>query len=202
MKGKRPLSPQQIWLNRLVHLLALLPLIILIGGYWQNTLGINPIHTLTLRTGKAALILLILSLACTPLNLIFGWSWVFPIRRLFGLYAFFYAAIHFLIFVGLDYGFQMDLVAEAMRSNEYTQVGLIAFLILVPLALTSTHHSITWLGYKRWKLLHRLSYVAAILAILHYALLVRQYYTQPIIFALILAVLFGIRLFYVWRKKN
>jgi methionine sulfoxide reductase heme-binding subunit len=81
-------------------------------------------------------------------------------------------------------------------------VGLVAFLILVPLALTSTHHSITWLGYKRWKLLHRLSYVAAILAILHYALLVRQHYTQPIIFALILAVLFGIRLFYVWRKKH
>lgn len=202
MKGKRPLSPQQIWLNRLVHLLALLPLLALLWGYWQNTLGINPIHTLTLRTGKTALVLLILSLACTPLNLIFGWSWVFPIRRLLGLYAFFYAGIHLLIFVGLDYGFEMDLVVEAIRTNEYTQVGLVAFLILIPLALTSTHHSITWLGYKRWKLLHRLSYLAAILAILHYALLVRQYYTQPIIFALILAVLFGIRLFYAWRTKN
>jgi methionine sulfoxide reductase heme-binding subunit len=191
---KRPLSPQQIWLHRLIHLLVWLPLLWLLWGYWQNSLGFNPIHTITLRTGKGALVLLLLSLACTPLNILFGWSWVFPVRRLLGLYAFLYAAIHFLIFIGLDYGFDLTLVADALWTNQYTQVGLVAFIILIPLALSSTHHSIAWMGYRRWKLLHRLSYLAAILAIVHYAMLVRQHYTQPIIFAVILTVLFGIRL--------
>ena len=194
---KRPFSPLQL----LVHLLAWLPLLWLLWSFSQGQLGFNPVRAITLRTGKTALILLLLSLTVTPLRLIFGWQWVYPLRRPLGLYAFMYAALHFLTFAGLDYGFDLGLVGEALRTNRFTLIGLASFLILVPLALTSTKGSFTRLGVKRWRMLHRLSYLAAALAVLHYALLVRQYYTQPIIFGLILAVLLGIRLAATLRKR-
>lgn len=196
---KRPFPPT---IQLLFHLLAWLPLLWLLWGYWQDQLGLNFVRTITLRTGKAALVLLLLSLTCTPLYLLLGWKWVYRFRRPLGLYAFMYAALHLLTFVGLDYGFDWALVGDAMRNNQYTQVGLIAFIILLPLALTSSQRSRAWLGPKRWKWLHRLSYLAAVIAILHYALLVRQYFTQPIIFGAILAVLFGIRLFMALVKKR
>ncbi|MBK8986550.1 MAG: ferric reductase-like transmembrane domain-containing protein [Chloroflexi bacterium] len=190
MQKKRPFPTFQL----LIHLLAWLPLLWLLWAYWQDQLGFNPVRTMTLRTGKTALILLLLSLTCTPLNLIFGWKWVYRLRRPSGVYAFFYAALHFLTFVGLDYGFDLALAADALRINRFALVGLASFLILLPLAVTSTRRAMLWMGEKRWRWLHRLSYLAAALAILHYALLVRQYYTQPIIFGAILALLLGVRL--------
>ncbi|MFZ1395775.1 MAG: protein-methionine-sulfoxide reductase heme-binding subunit MsrQ [Candidatus Promineifilaceae bacterium] len=196
---KRPFPPT---IQLLFHLLAWLPLLWLLWSYWQDALGLNFVRTITLRTGKAALIFLLLSLTVTPLYLLFGWKWVYRYRRPLGLYAFLYAALHLLTFVGLDYGFDWALVGDAMRNNRYTQVGLTAFLILLPLALTSTQRSRAWLGPKWWKRLHRLSYLAAIIAILHYALLVRQYYSQPITFGVILAVLLGTRLFMALVKKR
>lgn len=189
-KGKRPF----LSLSILVHLLSWLPLLWLLWGLWQNQLGINPIRTATLRTGKTALVLLLLSLTCTPLFLIFRWRWVYRVRRPLGLYAFMYAGLHFLTFVGLDYGFDLTLVADALRTNRFTVVGLASFLILVPLALTSTRGAVRRLGGNRWRWLHRGSYLAAGLAVLHYALLVRGYYTQPLLFGAILAILLGIRL--------
>jgi len=189
VKKKRPFTLPQL----LVHIAAWLPLLWLLWGFWQDQLGVNPVRTITLRTGKTALVLLLLSLACTPLNMIFGWKWVYRVRRPLGLYAFMYAAIHFLIFVGLDYAFDLTLVWEALRTNRYTLFGLSSFLVMLPLALTSSRRAVAWMGGKRWKWLHRWSYMAAILAVVHYALLVRQYYTQPIIFGAILVALLAIR---------
>jgi methionine sulfoxide reductase heme-binding subunit len=176
-----------------VHLAAWLPLLWWGWSYWQGELGLNPVRELTLRTGKGALIFLLLSLTCTPLRLMFGWQWVMRVRRALGLYAFLYAAIHLLVFVGLDYGFELAFAFEAMLMNQFIWVGLAAFLILIPLALTSNKRSFQWLGVQRWQLLHRLSYLAAVLAILHYGLLARQYYTQPLIYGGILALLLGVR---------
>lgn len=197
-KGKRPFSLLQF----LVHLLAWMPFVLLLWGFWQEQLGLNPVRTITLRTGKTALILLLLSLTITPLHLMFGWRWVFPLRRPLGVYSFLYAALHFLTFVGLDYGFDLALVGDALRTNRYTMAGLASFLILLPMAITSTRRSMIWLGEKRWKWLHRWGYLAAALAVLHYALLVRQYYTQPIIFAVILAVLLGLRVVVALKKRK
>lgn len=199
VKEKRPFpsAPQLIF-----HLIAWLPIVWLLWGFWQNQLGLNPVRTMTLRTGKAALVFLLLSLTCTPLYLMFNWKWVYRYRRPLGLYAFLYAALHLLTFVGLDYGFDFSLVGDAFRTNRFTLIGLASFLILLPLAITSTHRSKAWLGQKWWKWLHRWSYLAAGLALLHYALLVRQHYTQPILFAIILAVLLGVRFFMAIVKKR
>jgi len=199
MKEKRPFPSS---LQLVFHLLAWLPVLWLLWGFWQDQLGLNPVRTITLRTGKTALIFLLLSLTVTPLYLLFDWKWVYRFRRPLGLYAFLYATLHVLTFVGLDYGFDWTLVSDAIQNNRYTLVGLTAFLILLPLALTSTKRSKAWLGPKWWKRLHRWSYLAAGIAVLHYALLVRQYYTQPIIFGAILAALLGIRLFMALVKKR
>lgn len=198
MNTKRPLPLLQL----LVHLFAWLPLLLLMWDYWQGQLGLNPIRTVTLRTGKAALILLLLSLTITPLVLISGKKWLYRLRRPLGLYAFLYAAFHFLTFVGLDYAFDWALVGDALRTNRFALFGLLSFLIMVPLALTSSRCARLWLGERRWQRLHRWVYVAAVLAIIHYALLVRQYYTQPIIFGVILLILFAIRLIAALLKRT
>jgi methionine sulfoxide reductase heme-binding subunit len=192
-----------MWLLKTaVHVAALLPLVLLLWGWQQDSLGANPVRTTILRTGKTTIILLILSLTCTPLNLLFGWKWIYPIRRLLGLYAFLYALLHFLAFSWLDYLFDPELVVDAMLARPFTLVGLIAFILLIPLALTSSKWAFRKLGKERWQRLHQLVYVAAVLALVHYFLLVRQAYTQPLILAAILAVLFLIRLVYWWRKRK
>jgi methionine sulfoxide reductase heme-binding subunit len=198
MKEKRPLSLLQL----LVHLLAWVPLLLLLWDYWQGQLGLNPIRAITLRTGKTALVLLLLSLTVTPLVIFTGKAWLYRLRRPLGLYAFLYATLHLLTFVGLDYGFDWELVAEAMRSNRFIFAGLASLLIMVPLALTSPHAVRLKMGNQRWRKLHRWTYLAAILAIIHYALLVRQYYTQPIIFGSILFVLLAIRLVNALAKRR
>lgn len=197
-KGTRPWTLPQI----VLHVGVWAFLLWLAIAYWQGTLGSNPVRALTLQTGKTALILLLLSLACTPLYLLFGWKWVYAVRRPLGVYATLYATIHFLIFAGLDYGFDWPLIGEMLRTNLFTLVGLLALFILIPLTLTSTRGAMVWLGETRWRWLHRGAYIAAVLAVLHYALLVRQYYTQPLIFGGILAVLFGIRLVVPYWQRS
>ena len=174
------------------HLGALLPLAVLVWDYWTFQLSADPIREATFRTGRAALTLLVLSLSCTPLNIIFGWKQLLPLRRTLGLYAFMYATLHGLIFVGIDYAFDLELILEAILRKPYAIAGLSAFLIMVPLALTSNRSSLRKLGEK-WKLLHRLAYLAAIVAVVHFLWLVKQAYTRPLIYAAALAVLLVVR---------
>lgn len=144
-------------LRIITHVGSLIPLALLIWGYFSGDLGFDPIRESTFRTGKAGIILLMLSLACTPINIIFGNNKVVALRKPLGLYAFMYAGIHFLIFIGLDYGFDLQLIWEATFEKRYALVGFSAFVILLALALTSYKQAIKALG-KRWKLLHRLVY--------------------------------------------
>lgn len=174
------------------HIGALLPLALLVWDYWTFQLSADPIREATFRTGRAALTLLVLSLACTPLNIIFGWKQLLPLRRTLGLYAFVYATLHGFIFVGIDYAFDLELILEAILRKPYAIAGLSAFSILVPLALTSNRWSVRKLG-KKWKFLHRLAYLAAIVAVVHFLWLVKQAYTRPLIYAAVLAVLLAIR---------
>jgi sulfoxide reductase heme-binding subunit YedZ len=181
------------WLLLLAHIGAMLPLGLLLWDWRSGNLTANPIQAATLRTGKSALVLLVLSLACTPLNTLFGLRQALPLRKWFGLYAFFYAGLHFLIFVGLDYGFDIVLLKGAIFEKRYALVGLLTGLILLPLALTSTQGWMRRLG-KRWKQLHRLVYLAGVLAVVHYVWLVKSDIRVPLLYGAIVGFLLLLRL--------
>jgi len=180
------------WLQTLTHIVALLPLAWLLWAYWQGSFIIDPIKEITTRTGKTALILLILSLACTPAHAIFGFKQALRLRRPLGLYAFMYAGLHFLIFVGLDYGFDLELIRLDILDQRYVLVGSAAGLLLLLLAITSTHSWQKRLG-KNWKRLHRLVYLAAVLAIVHFAWQVKDI-REPLRYGAILALLLILRI--------
>ena len=175
-------------LKLITHIGALLPLALLIWDFNQGQLGADPIREITLRTGKTAITLLVLSLAITPFKIWFGWKQLHPLRKLLGLYAFLYVVLHLLIFVGLDYGLDLELISEAIFEKPYALVGLSAFLILLPLAATSTRWAMRKMG-KNWTRLHRWVYLAGVLAVLHYILLVKNAYTSPFLYGTILALL-------------
>jgi len=180
-------------LRLITHIGALFPLAWLLWDLFQGNLGFDPIREATFRTGKPALILLWLSLSCTPINIIFGYNKVLALRKPLGNYAFMYVAIHFLIFIGVDYGFNWTLLPEAIFEKPYALVGFSAFLILSALAATSNRWAIKQLK-KRWKQLHRLVYLAGVLAALHYIWLVKQAYQEPVIYTTILVFLLAVRI--------
>lgn len=181
------------WLQIVAHVGALIPLAVLIWAFTTDGLTINPIQDITFRTGKAALWLLVLSLAVTPLNVVTGYRPVLKIRRALGLYAFGYATLHFLIFVGLDYGFSWALLKGAIFEKRYALVGFAALLILLPLALTSTKASMARLG-KRWKKLHQAVYVAGVLVAIHYVWVVKADIREPLAFSAAIGILLLIRI--------
>ncbi len=175
-----------------VHIAALIPLVLLLWDFWQGNLGPDVIRAATLRTGKAALILLITSLACTPINILFGYKPVLKLRRPLGLYSFMYASIHFAIFIGVDYFFNFTLIWEALFEKRYALVGLATGTILLALALTST---VGWQRRlkKKWKQLHRFVYLAGILAVLHFIWLVKQGIWEPYVWAAVVVLLLALR---------
>ncbi|MBN1221149.1 MAG: sulfoxide reductase heme-binding subunit YedZ [Anaerolineae bacterium] len=186
------------WFKLAVHIGALAPLGLTAWDFWRGRLSVNPIQDITLLTGWYALVLLTLSLACTPLNTFLGWRWVLPLRKLFGLYAFLYASLHFLIFVGLDYGFDLALIWLTIVEKRYVLVGFSAFLILLPLAVTSTKGWMRRLG-KNWKRLHRWVYLASLLVIVHFVWLVKSDIRRPLAYGAVIALLLMLRLPWVRR---
>lgn len=183
---------QRAWLH-LVHPLALAPLALGVWDALAGRLSVNPIQDITHRSGYAALVLLVLSLVCTPLSSLLGQKWAAALRRPLGLYAFLYAAVHMLIFVGLDYGFDVGLIWRELAEKRYIIAGSAALLLLLPLAVTSTKGWQRRLG-RRWKPLHRLVYLAAPLAVAHYVWLVKSDYREPLLFGAAVALLLIVRL--------
>lgn len=175
----------------LTHVAALLPLALLAWDYWQGRF-IDPVQGITTRTAKTALILLILSLACTSINILFGFKQVMRVRRALGLYAFMYAGLHFLTFVGLDYGFDLDLLGQGILEQRYVLVGFAAGLLLLLLAITSTQGWQRRLG-KNWKRLHWLVYLASILAIIHFVWLAKDN-REPLRYGAVVALLLMVRI--------
>jgi sulfoxide reductase heme-binding subunit YedZ len=180
------------WLWLATHLGALIPLVLLIWDYSQNQLTVNPIQEATFRTGKTALILLVLSLAATPLNIVFGLKKLLPLRKPLGLYAFLYVSLHFLIFVWIDYGLNLKFLQEGLLEKRYALVGLAAFTLLIPLALTSTQGWMRRLG-KNWKRLHRLVYLVGVLAVIHFVWLVKSDVREPLAYGAAVLLLLLIR---------
>ena len=179
-------------LRWLTHLLCLGPVVLLLWDGTHNRLTVNPIQEITHRTGTAALVILILSLTCTPLNRFLGWRWAVPLRRPLGLWGFFYAALHLFTFAVIDYALDPGLIWEAIAEKRFVLAGFSAFLLLVPLALTSTRGWMRRLG-RRWTGLHRLIYLALPLAVLHYVWLVKADRQVPLTYGAVVAVLLVLR---------
>ena len=181
---------------------AAVPAALLGWDAWHHQLGANPVNFAILTTGMLALVFLLLTLLVTPLRKLSGWNWIIFSRRTLGLYAFFYALAHFLIFFSLDRSFSVSGTLSEMVKRKYLIVGSTALLVMVPLAVTSTNAMIKRLGGKRWRLLHRLAYVAAIAGVLHYYMQAKADVRQPLVFAAVLAVLLGYRLVESRRQRK
>lgn len=179
-------------LTWLTHIGALVPLGVLLGEYFTNNLGVDPVREILFHTGTTALVLLVMSLAVTPVTIIFGWKQVIPLRRPLGLYAFFYVCLHLLTFLGLDYAFDLAFIIDGIVEQKFVLVGFSAFLLLIPLAITSTKGWQRRLG-KRWKKLHKLNYLIMVLVLIHFIWLVKNVYIEPGIYAAIVALLFLVR---------
>lgn len=179
-------------LTWLTHTGALVPLGVLLWEYFTNNLGADPVREILFHTGTTALVLLVMSLAVTPVTIIFGWKQVTPLRRPLGLYAFFYVCLHLLTFLWLDYAFDLAFIIDGIVEQKFVLVGFAAFLLLIPLAITSTKGWQRRLG-KRWKKLHKLTYLIIILVLVHFVWLVKNVYIEPGIYAGIVALLFLVR---------
>jgi sulfoxide reductase heme-binding subunit YedZ len=171
-------------------------------GYRTAThrLGANPIATAINQLGLLALVLLVATLCATPLKLTLGWTWPLRIRRTLGLLAFFTALLHFVLYLGPDQGFDIAAVLSDLVKRPFIAVGFLAFVLLVPLAWTSSKRAVQQLTFPIWQRLHRIVYVIAVLAVLHFYLRVKADHTQPLLYAAVLAGGFAIRLV-AWRVK-
>jgi sulfoxide reductase heme-binding subunit YedZ len=161
--------------------------------YASDQLGANPIEALAHYTGEWTLRLLILTLAVTPLRWYLGWSWLAPQRRTLGLFSFFYACLHFSTYIGLDLFFDFSAIAEDVVERPYITVGFASFVMMLPLALTSTNAARRRLR-RRWDQLHRLSYLVAIGGIIHFTWLVKADLREPLLYGLAVALLLGLRI--------
>ncbi len=176
-----------------VFLAALLPALLLVTDTLRDRLGANPIEAITHRTGWWALSLLLVTLAVTPLRRITGWNGVARYRRMLGLFAFTYATLHFLTYLVLDQFFAWSFIVEDVLERPYITVGFTSFVLLIPLAVTSTRGWIRRLG-ARWQRLHRLAYVAAAGGVLHFLWLVKADTREPVLFGIALVTLLVLRL--------
>ncbi len=182
-------------LKTVVWILCLLPLAVLAYRAAMGDLSANPISFVTNWLGQWTFRLLLASLALTPLRVLFGISWQISLRRLLGLFAFFYASLHFSVWILLDHFFNWDQMLADIVKRRYITVGMLALALLVPLAVTSTSRMVKRLGGTNWRRLHRLVYVIGMLAALHFLWLAKKGRTDQYLYAAILAMLLGIR---VW----
>src|ERR1700690_3424764 len=182
------------WFKVAVFLACLGPLARLLWRFHNDTMGANPIEFITHSTGDWILIFLLITLAITPLRKLTRQAWLIRYRRMLGLFAFFYACLHFLTYIWLDKFFDVHEMLAGVVKRRFITAGLTGFLLLIPLALTSTSWSIRKLGGKRWRALHRLVYLSAILGVVHYLWLVKADKHKPLEYGAVLAVLLLYRL--------
>jgi sulfoxide reductase heme-binding subunit YedZ len=190
----------QTYVKRLIFILSLWPLLSISINIFQDTLGANPIEFIERHFGKWTLIFLCLTLSMTPIRRITNISQWILYRRILGLFVFFYASIHLLCYIALDYHFDWVDIKNDILKHRYVLVGFLAWLLLLPLAITSSDKMIRKLK-ANWKLLHRLIYVIAILGVLHFIWLVKKDITEPLIYAAIISILLILRLNIFRRKK-
>jgi sulfoxide reductase heme-binding subunit YedZ len=181
--------------RQLIVLNGLLPSLLIAVDGLRGKLGANPVEFVTRATGVLTLVFLVLTLLVTPLRKLCGWNWLLKQRRLIGLYAFYYSVAHLLTYLVGDRDWQILTVAADVVKRPFIAVGMLSFLLMVPLAVTSTNAMIKRMGGKRWAQLHRLTYLIMIGGVIHYYLIVKSDITYPLFFAVMTALLLGYR---VW----
>lgn len=186
----------------LVFTNALVPLSILSWDWYQNRLGANPVEFFLRTTGVLTLVFLVGSLSITPLRTYFGWGHLIKLRRMVGLFAFFYGSVHLITYSIFDKSLDLPAIVEDVWNRPFIAFGMTALLILLPLAVTSTKGMIKRLGGKNWQRLHRLVYAAAILGVVHFFLIQKSDFRYPILAGMVLAVLLLYRLFRNLNKRT
>lgn len=206
-----------IWIKIILLLAGLIPLAELTVEYYRHTLGFDPLDRITRLTGYVALILLLISLTVTPLRhfltwsmICFGakqgkrvadWNWIIKLRRMLGLLSFFYAALHLGIYFWLDQGANIAYALRDISERPFLAVGMIAFVLLVPLALTANDYAMRMLG-KNWRRLHRTVYLIAPFAIIHYWMQAKVGINDPLLYTLIVIILLGWRMWFAWMPRE
>lgn len=178
-----------------IAVLSMLPLVYLAYGLYMDALGANPVEAVEQGTGKWTLRFLILTLMITPLRRATGWNRLIRYRRMIGLFAFLYATVHLLVYFSLDVGFQVGDVVHDVIKHPYITMGMLAWLTLLPLAITSTREWVRRLGGKRWAALHRLVYVAATAGSIHFLWAVKRDISEPLVYVAAFTLLLGYRVY-------
>jgi len=202
MTFAQPRQNHIAWIKLAVFAICLIPLARLAWLGFQNRLGANPIEYITHSTGWWTLALLLITLSVTPVRRLFKMPWLLRLRRMLGLFAFFYVSLHFTTYIWLDQFFDWAEIVKDVGKRPFITVGFSAFVLLIPLAVTSNNALVKRLGARRWQLLHRLVYVIAALGVLHFWWLVKRDITEPFIFASLLALVLIIRLLYLLKQQR
>jgi sulfoxide reductase heme-binding subunit YedZ len=191
-----------IW-KPVVFVICLVPAVLVVTDAFELTgrLGANPIEAIQDRIGIWALRFIMITLAVTPLRRLTGWNWLVRFRRMFGLFTFFYVLMHFLTWLILDQGVLLSAILEDVTERPFITIGFAALLLLTALAATSTNAIRRRMG-RRWQSLHNAAYVIGVLGVWHYWWQVKQDITEPLIYAVILAVLLAARLWWRWRRRR
>jgi sulfoxide reductase heme-binding subunit YedZ len=189
-------------LKPVVFLLSLVPITLLIVAIATNQLGANPLEEIRNDTGVWTLRFLILTLAVTPLRHMTGWHSLVRFRRMLGLFSFFYAFLHFVTYIWFDQFFALDEMIKDLTKRRFIMAGYVSFVVLIPLAITSTKKWIGRLGGKRWQLLHRSAYLSTAAGVVHYFWAVKLNVTRPAAYLMLLLVLLAYRLTRAWRKPS
>jgi methionine sulfoxide reductase heme-binding subunit len=210
--GTRPAGPRRTlarlspgavsWVKAIVFVLALVPLGRLVAGVFLRTLGTNPVEAIIRSLGTWTLVFLCITLALTPLRRMTGWQWLARLRRMSGLYAFFYAVLHFTSYVWLDQDLDVAAIVHDIPKRPFITLGFTCLILLVPLAATSTDAMVKRLGSRRWVALHRLVYAVAVGGVVHFWWLVKRDVTEPAIYAAVVTVLLGYRLLAAARSRT
>lgn len=198
------LAPARVRMVKvLVWILALLPFIRLMYLGATSQFGANPLEFVTRSTGTWTLVMLCVTLTITPLRRLTGWHWVIRLRRMLGLFTFFYALQHFLLWLAVDRGFDLAYMLKDIGKRPFITMGFAAFVLMVPLAATSMNAMVRWIGGKRWQALHRSIYVIAVLAILHYwwHKAGKNDFGEVSIYAAVVFVLLAMRVWWAFRPK-
>ena len=202
MSFRRPDPASITRVKATLFVVCLMPLGLLIWRGFTGGVTANPIEFITHTLGWWTLGFLLVTLSVTPLRRALDMPWLLRLRRMLGLYAFFYASLHFLTWLVIDQFFDWQDIVKDIIKRPYITVGFSAFVLLLPLAATSTNAMVRRLGAARWQLLHRLVYVIATLGVVHFWWLVKKDIREPAVFAIVLAALLGVRLIYAKRKSG
>lgn len=195
-------SPPHPWLKPGVFAGAPIPIVVMAWQAANGQLGADPVAAILNQFGYLALMFLVATLLCTPLKIVTGWTWGIRMRRMLGLYAFLYASLHFLTYLVIDQNLNLGVLLSDIAKRKFILVGFLALLIMVPLAITSTNTMVRRLGFARWKLLHRLTYLACGLAAIHFIWRVKVDLLEPIVFTVIIGAALALRLIDTLRPQS